>query len=292
MSSPFCLSGLSILTLCSAIIQQIATKTIQKLGFKVDAVWNGKEALEYLQLAQDGKQTKPDIVLMDVQMPVIDGYKATHILRHHIPYKAYAKDIPIVAMTASAIQGDREKCRKAGMDDYLAKPVRGALLERMLIKWSRTRRKSPTATDNADSSVSDCSETGEHCLSADIPTFGLSEINTKTAAPDERGVGILDVTVADDAATSLLTPKPLTRSGSHELKSYPFGSFSNSSGGHSRQLDPNELAMQLRDDKLIGAAGGSDGSTHQLPSPLSVHGGDSLTEENVERFKKEGKGAK
>ena len=123
-------------------------KTIQKLSFKVEAVWNGKEALEYLEAAQEGKKAKPDIILMDVQMPVIDGYKATHILRHHVPYRAYTKDVPIVAMTASAIQGDREKCKKAGMDDYLAKPVRGKMLEKMLVKWSRIKRKTVSAPEN------------------------------------------------------------------------------------------------------------------------------------------------
>lgn len=274
----------------SAINQQIATKTIKKLGFKVDAVWNGKEALEYLELSQTGKKTKPDIILMDVQMPVIDGYKATHILRHHVPYRAYTTNVPIVAMTASAIQGDREKCRKAGMDDYLAKPVRGKLLEKMLVKWSRSRRKNPTTTENTDLSVSDCSETGEHCLSADIPTFGHSDVDTETTSPGEEKAP-LDPNRAEEAfGTSLLTPKPLARTGSHEATSYPFGSLSSSSG-QSRQLDPNELAMQLRDDKLLGAAG-DDASGHQLASPLAAPGGDSLTEANVERFRKEGEGAK
>ncbi len=55
-------------------------------------------------------------------MPVLDGYRATHIIRHHNPYSAIAsiRTLPIIAMTASAIQGDREKCTSAGMDDYLA----------------------------------------------------------------------------------------------------------------------------------------------------------------------------
>lgn len=244
----------------------------------MNAVWNGKEALEYLESSQEGKHTKPDIVLMDVQMPIIDGYKATHILRHHVPYRAYTKDIPIVAMTASAIQGDREKCRKAGMDDYLAKPVRGKLLEKMLVKWSRARRKSPTTTVNTDMSVSDCSESGEHCYSAEIPTFGLVGINAQLPTPDQKFSSEIK---EDDAAGNLLTPKPLTRNGSHD-NSYPFGSFSPPQT-QSRQLDTNELAMQLRDDKLIGAAGVASAPMHQqLPE------GDSLTEENVEKLKHEG----
>lgn len=241
-------------------------------------MWNGKEALEYLEAAQEGKKAKPDIILMDVQMPVIDGYKATHILRHHVPYRAYTKDVPIVAMTASAIQGDREKCKKAGMDDYLAKPVRGKMLEKMLVKWSRIKRKTVSAPENnTDLSVSDCSETGEHCLSADIPTFAHSDTDTEAATPSERQDSGFH---PDEFSTSLLTPKPLTRNGSHEVTAYPFGNFSNASqGGQSRQLDTNELAMQLRDDKLMGAAGGPDAPKHQMAE------GDSLTEENVGKLK-------
>ncbi|KKY26027.1 putative histidine kinase hhk6p [Diplodia seriata] len=104
--------------------QQIALKTIRKQGFAVDAVWNGKEALEYLVDAKDGKRDRPDIILMDVQMPIMDGYKATHTIRTQAPFKdtPSIRNIPIVAMTASAIQGDKEKCQKAGMDDYLSKP--------------------------------------------------------------------------------------------------------------------------------------------------------------------------
>lgn len=130
------------------INQQIAIRTIKKLGFSVIAVWNGKEALEYLERSRNGQARKPDIILMDVQMPVIDGYRCTHVLRHQPPYKTFVQDIPIVAMTASAIQGDREKCTKAGMDDYLSKPVQAKTLERMLVRWSlqKGRYAMPTSS--------------------------------------------------------------------------------------------------------------------------------------------------
>jgi CheY-like chemotaxis protein len=104
---------------------------------------------------------------MDVQMPVMDGYEATRILRTGDEYsrsepepqpaenertggsianglglrgKGLLRDIPVIAMTASAIQGDKEKCHEAGMDDYLAKPVEKASLEEMLVKWARMKR--------------------------------------------------------------------------------------------------------------------------------------------------------
>lgn len=110
----------------------------------MNAVWNGQEALDYLMQPESSDHPKPDVILMDVQMPVMDGYIATHTIRHTAPFmdNKHIQNTPIVAMTASAIQGDREKCETAGMNDYLAKPVKGKILESMLVKWANARRKS------------------------------------------------------------------------------------------------------------------------------------------------------
>lgn len=274
--------------LSSAVNQQIATKTIKKLGFNVCAAWNGKEALDHLEACREGRFAKPDIILMDVQMPVIDGYKCTHILRHHAPYKSYTNDVPIVAMTASAIQGDREKCTKAGMDDYLSKPVKSNILERMLVRWSKSRRKVESmSSSSADLSTSDCSDSAGGCISADIPTpatYGFSSQNPKT--PEEHPEhGDLDGAEEDDR-TNLLTPRPINaRTGSHETNTFPFGISK-----PSRQLNSDELAMQLRDDKLIDAADDSNGknTAGQPPISHSFPEGDSLTEENVQKLEKVG----
>lgn len=265
----------------NAINQQIATKTIRKLGFKVDAAWNGKEALDYLEASEKGKLGKPDIILMDVQMPVMDGYKCAHILRHHAPYKGYASDVPIVAMTASAIQGDKEKCTKAGMDDYLAKPVKSKTLEKMLVRWGKSRRRSPTFPDT---DLSDCSEAGEQCVSADIPKFGvgMSIMSSGQETPDDRSTKGSSSETEDDRM-SMMTPKPLTRNGSHPYATFPYANFSDSPvmSQPARHFDTNELAMQLRDDKLMDAAGDI-----AVLKSHSLREGDSLTEENVERLRK------
>ncbi|KAF2754205.1 hypothetical protein EJ05DRAFT_494574 [Pseudovirgaria hyperparasitica] len=116
------------------INQQIALKTIRKLHFSVRAVWNGQEALDYLNAAPAPGHPMPNIVLMDVQMPVLDGYDATRRIRRF--ENPEVRNVHVIAMTASAIQGDKEKCEKAGMDDYLAKPVKGKILEKMLLKWA------------------------------------------------------------------------------------------------------------------------------------------------------------
>jgi CheY-like chemotaxis protein len=127
-----------LLTLSSAINQKIAVRTIHKLGFRVAVAWNGTEALDYLAVAHEhpDKQPKPDLILMDIQMPVMDGYRCTQILRGESPYMEYAKGVPIVAMTASAIRGDKEKCLTVGMNDYLTKPIQIEALQRTLIRWS------------------------------------------------------------------------------------------------------------------------------------------------------------
>lgn len=143
--------------------QSIAIKTIRKLGFTVSAVWNGKEALDYLLAAEseNAPHERPDIILMDVQMPIIDGYRATHLIRHHEPYARAASKIPIVAMTASAIQGDREKCERAGMDDYLSKPVKGRVLEKMLVRWAVKGRSFVSTPADSIYDSSECAEAGD-----------------------------------------------------------------------------------------------------------------------------------
>ncbi|PNY28054.1 Hybrid signal transduction histidine kinase K [Tolypocladium capitatum] len=112
------------------INQKIAIQYVQRLGYhSVSAYENGLKAVEGLR--QKAKEGKPyHIVLMDVQMPILDGYEATKLLRKD-SIEAVRK-VLVIAMTASAIQGDREKCLAAGMNDYLAKPVRSEVLKKKL----------------------------------------------------------------------------------------------------------------------------------------------------------------
>jgi signal transduction histidine kinase/HPt (histidine-containing phosphotransfer) domain-containing protein len=125
--------------------QQVAQAILRKLGLRADAVANGREALLAL------RNIPYDLVLMDVQMPEMDGLEATRAIRA-AGDGVLNPGIPIIAMTAHAMQGDHEKCLAAGMDDYISKPVTPAGLSVLIEKWlanlavsGRTRESSRNA---------------------------------------------------------------------------------------------------------------------------------------------------
>ena len=108
--------------------QQVAVGLLKRLGLRADAVADGAEAVKALE------SLPYDLVLMDVQMPVLDGLEATRQIRN--PHSAVLNhEVPIIAMTANAMQSDRNECLDAGMNDYVSKPVSRRALAEALDRW-------------------------------------------------------------------------------------------------------------------------------------------------------------
>ena len=125
--------------------QQVAMRHLQKAGYQVDLAENGREAVDAYE------RKSYDLILMDIQMPVMGGYEATHEIRKletgkskketgkpsaHPPTHQPISHVPIIAMTAHAIKGYREKCLESGMDDYIAKPLKRTEFLFMVDKWA------------------------------------------------------------------------------------------------------------------------------------------------------------
>ena len=113
-----------------------AKKLLNKFGFRtVDTAEDGKTALGMIM------RSPYDLVILDCQMPEMDGYEVSRIIRQS--ENATGKHVPIVAMTANAMVGDREKCVDAGMDDYVTKPINGDRMMEVLVKWLKTGKTTP-----------------------------------------------------------------------------------------------------------------------------------------------------
>lgn len=192
-------------------------------------------------------------------MPILDGYRATHVLRNHSPYSSIEglRAIPIIAMTASAIQGDMERCKEAGMNDYLAKPVKAKTLETMLVKWIRRRKlvlDEPSSSGHADlDTVFTDPETSP-------PKANLSRQTIRSSEDGER-IGVMSIS---DSA------KWIGCEGDRDMQ----------------RCEAEEKATFLRDDKLLAASSAhSYKRTHPSPTRKTATRPGSptraLTKENI-----------
>jgi CheY-like chemotaxis protein len=133
--------------------QKVAVCQLEKLGYRADVVANGLEAIEAVS------RIRYALVLMDCQMPEMDGLEATAMIRK-CEREHGSRRLPIIAMTANAMQGDREKCLDTGMDDYLAKPVKHGDLGATIARWipapsTSEEQKEPVSSEKREP-VHDC----------------------------------------------------------------------------------------------------------------------------------------
>ncbi len=166
--------------------QLVATSILKKLGHRVDVAANGLEAVAAL------KSIPYDLVLMDCQMPEMDGFEATRRIRSGEAGETL-RSIPIIAMTARAMQGDREKCFDAGMDDYLSKPVDTAALIDTFEKW--LSKKGETGERRAGASANGTSEDRDS-----LPVLELAELRDRLMNRDDLVNLIIDTFIEDTPA--------------------------------------------------------------------------------------------
>ncbi len=144
--------------------QQVAFMHLSAAGFEVEIAENGQKAVAAY------RQRPFDLILMDVQMPIMDGYEATGAIRDLERQAAASHDdgharrgrIPIIAMTANALKGDREKCLAAGMDDFLTKPIKRQPLLQTVSQWAGGVRRMQPACDRPELDPAPASEAAPH----------------------------------------------------------------------------------------------------------------------------------
>jgi len=209
--------------------QTLAMRILEKLGHKVQVANNGKEALERAQAEEF------DVVLMDVQMPEMDGLEATAAIRE--AEVGTGKHVPIIAMTAHAMKGDREKCLSAGMDEYLSKPIRiGELKQAMSeIEPTRNMSQSPEHSFRAIGRLGSLLDSvmGDRILLAEMAELWLLD-SVKQESQIRTGLDSGDAIMVQRAA--------------HALKG-SVGTFQASAA----QDAANQLELSAKDGDVVGA---------------------------------------
>ncbi len=165
--------------------QQVAIGILEILGFSADVVSHGHEAIRSLI------EKEYDLVLMDIQMPEMDGYETTRIIRnHHSAVKNHR--IPIIAMTANALDGDRQKCLEVGMNDYIAKPMALNHFENCLKKWLPLRSQEALPSEEGLSPLAKAQE-----ITTDLTVFDSQTFLYRLRGSQSIAHRIIDVFLKD-----------------------------------------------------------------------------------------------
>lgn len=223
------------------INQKIAVSFVTKLGFKSEAFSDGLQAVEALR-RKSAANNPFHLVLMDVQMPVLDGYDATRLIRKD-PNPA-VRSVLIIAMTASAIRGDREKCIDAGMNNYLAKPVRANVLKTMLEGYLSQDAKPMT----------ELQETANQVAKEAVNAIAKEDLEKRARVGGAKAVE----TVA--AATATATANGIAK-GREQLPRRP------KVDGAGEETEVQEWPSQLRRPPLFRGVSSSADSTETVTGP-------------------------
>ncbi|KAI4125868.1 MAG: hypothetical protein LQ338_004033 [Usnochroma carphineum] len=200
------------------INQKIAVSFVTKLGFRSEAFSDGLQAVEALRRKSADNQPF-HLVLMDVQMPVLDGYDATRLIRKDADPNV--RGVLVIAMTASAIRGDREKCIDAGMNNYLAKPVRANVLKTMLEGYLTQEPKMMVGLQETANQVAKDAimEIAQEDLEKRVSASGKKAVEAVTAATaTANGLGIGKRKAEDQVAHR---PKPLDGAAEEAVQEWP-----------------------------------------------------------------------
>jgi signal transduction histidine kinase/two-component SAPR family response regulator/HPt (histidine-containing phosphotransfer) domain-containing protein len=187
----------------NAINQKVAVRILQQYGYQPEVAGNGREALEKLD------REPFDFIFMDVMMPEMDGLEATRLIRQRQMTgggKHYQGRIIIVAMTAHAMQGDREKCIASGMDDYLAKPVRPRDVREMLERWGGKllmEAKAPAAAVDAGPGIEPPVDMERMMDLTDGNMEGLRELVEMFLNQTHKQFGQIEAAIRDGKADEL-----------------------------------------------------------------------------------------
>ncbi len=237
--------------------QQVALGILHKLGLSADIASDGREALAALE------REPYDLVFMDVQMPNMDGFEATRAIRN-AGSDFENRSVPIIAMTAHAMQGDRQKCMDAGMDDYISKPIFPAALSEMLGKWiSRLKdgeKKSRSFNPGYSAPGGSSESSAEKVRNMKDDVFAESAIIDRLMG-DRDIARVIVQGFLDDAPRQLNELKSCIEDGDPQA----VGHCAHSIKGASANIGADALSKVAFEMEIAGKAGDLDSLKNNLP---------------------------
>jgi len=252
----------------NAVNQKVALRLLQQFGYLADVAHNGAEAVSAVS-------TRPyDIIFMDVQMPEMDGLQATRRIREfeQVPGAARMQKHIIIAMTANAMVGDRERCMAAGMDDYLPKPVRPDALRTMIEKWGKSivRPTAPATPSGGTTSFTRKPKTGLPATSptmttpastppaAETPPVDIAKL-TDLAGGDEGLGELMDLYLSQTAGQIESIRAAIAAGQATEVRR-----VAHSAAGANATCGMEGVVPALRALERMGDAGQLDGATAEI----------------------------